>query len=78
MIELPPSCDRLVTLVISIDRSQNVYSEIQTHDNSFSEVATGLTAIKAEIERVFAERKKCPYYPSNSAEANQKIVRDNK
>lgn len=65
----------LVTLLISVDQKHNVYSDVQTHDNSFAEVAAGFSVIKAEIDRVFAERKSCPYYPIDRAAAKRKIMR---
>jgi hypothetical protein len=67
--------DLLVTMTISVSRDGIAASDVQTHDNSYSEVAVGLSAVRDEINRVFAERKNCPYYPKNSEDANRKIVR---
>lgn len=65
----------LVTMTISVNRDGTLKSDVQTHDNSYADVAVGLAAVKKEIERVFAEHKNCPYYPSNAEEANKKILR---
>lgn len=65
----------LVTMTISIDRDGTVHSDVQTHDNSYSEVAVGLAAVRDEINRVFAERKTCPHYPTSREDAHKKIVR---
>jgi hypothetical protein len=66
----------LVTMSISVSRDGTLQSDVQTHDNSYADVARGLAAVKREIERVFAERSKCPYFPANSDEANRPIVRN--
>jgi len=63
-------------MTISVKRDGNVSSDIQTHDNSYSDVAIGLAAIRDEINRVFQERKQCPYYPRNHEEATRKIIRN--
>lgn len=65
----------LVTLTISVDRDGNTTSDLQTHDNSFSEVARGLIAIKAEIERVMNNSKLCPFHPSKGVNPSAKIPR---
>lgn len=67
--------NKLVTMLISVNSDGSLTSDVQTHDNSYADVARGLGAIKAEIERVFAERKQCPYYPADAAAAQRKIVR---
>lgn len=53
----------LVTMTVVVHRDGQIDSDIQTHDNSYSEVALGLAAVREEIHRVFAERKHCPHYP---------------
>jgi hypothetical protein len=65
----------LVTLLISIDQDGKATSDLQTHDNSFADVARGLAAIRAEIDRVFAQRRECPYFPQNAADGKRKIIR---
>ena len=68
--------DILVTLLIEVKRSGEITSDIKTHDNCYSDVALGLAAVKNEIDRVFAERKNCPFYPKTSADAKKRILRD--
>lgn len=67
--------DLLVTMTISVARDGALQSDVQTHDNSYADVAVGLAAVKAEIERVFIERRDCPHYPKNADEAHRKILR---
>ena len=68
--------DALVTMSISVARDGSVSSDVQTHDNSYSDVAVGLSAVRDEINRVFDERKSCPHYPSNTSEALRRVVRN--
>lgn len=67
--------DKLVTMVITIDRQNNAESDVQTHDNSFAEVYAGLMEVRREIERVMDERHKCPHFPKTKDDANKKIIR---
>jgi hypothetical protein len=67
--------DLLVTVTMQVARGGNITSDIQTHDNSYADVATGLAEIKREIERVFREKYNCPHYPKNVQEAHIPIVR---
>ncbi|HBJ99096.1 MAG TPA: hypothetical protein DDZ62_03325, partial [Delftia acidovorans] len=67
--------DLLVTVAMQVARGGNITSDIQTHDNSYADVATGLAEIKREIERVFREKYNCPHYPKSAQEAHIPIVR---
>lgn len=67
--------DALVTFHIAVGRDGQVHSDIRTHNNSYADVSKGLVAVKAEIERVFAEAKNCPHFPRNAAESRKPIVR---
>jgi hypothetical protein len=55
--------DPLLTITISIDRDGNVYDDTQTHGNSFADVYRGFVAVRGEIDRQIAERRKCPFNP---------------
>jgi hypothetical protein len=66
----------LVTMTITVHRDGKVESDVQTHNNSYSEVAIGLAAVRKEIVRVFEERRQCPYYPKTPEDAHRKIIRN--
>jgi hypothetical protein len=69
------SVERLVTMQIAVERGGAIHSDLQTHDNSYAEVAKGLSAIRSEIERVFVQQRECPHFPASKEDANKKIVR---
>lgn len=70
-----PQGDVLVSMSISVFRNGHLESDIQTHDNSYTDVAKGLASVKEEIERVFKERHECPYHPAKTGDAEKPIVR---
>lgn len=67
---------KLVTMTICVFESGAIESDVQTHNNSYAEVARGLASVKAEIERVFAEASTCPYHPSTGHNPNTPVNRN--
>jgi hypothetical protein len=62
--------DRLITITVGIGRNGDIFEDTQTHGNTWSDVYRGMHAVKAEIERLIAERRECPYNPKNKDREN--------
>ena len=67
--------NRLVTLTLIVERGGVIHTDLQTHDNSYADVTQGLVLIRDELDRVFTEQRKCPYFPADKASAHTKIMR---
>lgn len=66
----------IVSVSFSVAFDGAITSDVQTHGNSYAEVARGLAAIRAELDRVFREQSKCPFHPKTTEDAHRKIPRN--
>ena len=69
--------DSLVTIKITVYRNGDIAQDIETHDNSFHDVAIGFKAIRDEFDRALKESFNCPYHPSKGISGETKILRKN-
>lgn len=65
----------LVTVKITVHRDGSLTSDVQTHDNSWSDVHRGLVAVAQECDRVVKHSKLCPHFPQSKERALTPIHR---
>ncbi len=61
-----PADDLLVTITIAIERDGSVHQDTQCHGNRWADVYRGMHGVKAEVERLIADRRECPFNPKNT------------